>query len=113
MFVSGKRRHSYVARAGHHLSPQPLSNGANVFEELGTGYTLLAFGAQDRGVEAFRRAAQSLSVPLKVVQDSYEGDRKEYESPLVLVRPDQYVAWAGDAAPRDGTGLLRKAAGIS
>jgi cysteine desulfurase/selenocysteine lyase len=37
--------HSFKARAGHHLAPQTLSSGRNVFEELGEGFTLLAFGA--------------------------------------------------------------------
>src|SRR5581483_6067548 len=33
--------HAFAARAGHHLAPQPLSSGRNVFEELGEGFTLL------------------------------------------------------------------------
>ena len=33
--------HAFAARAGHHLAPQPLSSGRNVFEELGDGFTLL------------------------------------------------------------------------
>src|SRR5690606_17810542 len=36
--------YAYAARPGHHLAPQPLSSGRNVFEELGSGYTLLALG---------------------------------------------------------------------
>lgn len=104
--------HSYAARPGHHLAPQPLSSGANVFEELGSGYTLLAFSAQDQMVEEFRRAAQSLGVPLKVVRDDYQGEFKAYESPLILVRPDQYVAWTGDETTGDPAGILLKAAGI-
>ena len=33
-------RHSFTARSGHHLPPQQLSSGRNVFEELGRGFTL-------------------------------------------------------------------------
>ncbi|MCH8108102.1 MAG: FAD-dependent monooxygenase, partial [Chloroflexi bacterium] len=105
--------HSYVARPGHHLAPQPLSSGRNVFEELGTGFTLLAFGAENQSIEALQHAAESLRVPLRVVQDSYEGERTAYESRLVLVRPDQYVVWAGDQLPSDAAGLIKKAAGIA
>lgn len=103
--------HSFVARPGHHLAPQPLSSGRNVFEELGKGFTLLAFGAEERAIEALQGAAKSQGVPLKVVRDSLEAERKAYESRLVLVRPDQYVAWAGDEPPRDASGLVKQVTG--
>jgi hypothetical protein len=104
--------HSHAAQAGHHLSPRTLSNGRNVYQELGPGFTLLAFGDQDEAAGAFEAAAKSLGAPLKVVRDTYEGDRALYESQLVLVRPDQYVVWAGDAAPADATAVLRRVAGL-
>jgi len=104
--------HSFAARPGHHLAPQPLSSGRNVFEELGTGYTLLSFTTEDGAARAFQDAARSLRLPLNVVRDSYEGGRESYESRLVLVRPDQYVVWTGDEAPADARALLRTVAGI-
>ena len=51
--------HTFTARAGHHLPPQLLSSGRNVFEELGPDFTLLAFDADDRTVLAFSRRGQS------------------------------------------------------
>ena len=104
-------KHSFTAQAGHHLAPQTLSSGRNVFEELGLGYTLLGFGVDDSTVAPFQQSAQEARVPLKVVRDSYEGGPQAYESRMVLVRPDQYVVWAGDAAPSDTSGLLRKVVG--
>ncbi|MGH8642078.1 MAG: FAD-dependent monooxygenase, partial [Burkholderiales bacterium] len=103
--------HSFRARAGHHLAPLPLSAGRNVFEELGKGFTLLAFDAEARTVRDFHEAAASTGVPLKVIRDARRGDPEKYEARLVLVRPDQYVAWAGDAPPEDVAALLRKATG--
>jgi hypothetical protein len=99
------------ARAGHHLAPRTLSSGRNVFEELGDGFALLAFGVEDGAVAPFQAAAQARHIPLKVIRDTCAGGREDYEARLVLVRPDQYVAWTGDAAPADADAVLRKAAG--
>ncbi|HVA16001.1 MAG TPA: FAD-dependent monooxygenase [Stellaceae bacterium] len=103
--------HSYAARAGHHLAPQPLSSGRNVFEELGAGFALLAFDARDADVQAFEAAARAGNIPLKVVRDSFAGGREAYGARLILVRPDQYVVWIGDQAPPDARVLLSKVVG--
>jgi 2-polyprenyl-6-methoxyphenol hydroxylase-like FAD-dependent oxidoreductase len=103
--------HVYRARAGHHLVPQPLSNGRNVFEELGAGLTLVAIGAGDASVEAFEKAAASMSVPMTTIRDSFEGGREAYERRLILVRPDQYIAWVGDAAPHRPDEVLARVTG--
>ena len=103
--------HAYEARPGHHLAPQPLSSGGNVYEALGSGFTLLAFDADAGAVAAFRDAAEAIGLPLTIVEDDRKGDRARYSAALVLVRPDQFVAWAGDAAPGNVEALLRKVAG--
>jgi 4-hydroxyisophthalate hydroxylase len=102
--------HTHAARAGHHLSPRALSSGRNVYEELGPGLTLLAFDA-DPAAAVIEATARSLSIPLKVVRDTFDGDRTRFETRLVLVRPDQYVIWAGDQAPSDAAKVLRQVTG--
>jgi 4-hydroxyisophthalate hydroxylase len=103
--------YTFRARAGHHLPPQQLSSGYNVFEELGRDFSLLAFDAEDRAVSTFEQAAASLRVPLKIVRDSFEDGRKAYEARLILVRPDRYIAWAGDRAPENAGAVVAKAVG--
>jgi 2-polyprenyl-6-methoxyphenol hydroxylase-like FAD-dependent oxidoreductase len=103
--------HRHEARAGHHLSPQPLSSGRNVYEELSDGFTLLAFDAPDAAVRAFAAAAQTLSVPLKIIRDTNANARGVYGARMILVRPDQFVAWAGDAADPDPSRILQRAIG--
>jgi len=98
--------HDFTARTGHHLPPQMLSCGRNVYEALGRDFTLLSFGGGDDAVEAFEQAAGERNVPLDIVRDSRDGGRESYGSKLVLVRPDQYIAWCGDRAPEDVAGLM-------
>jgi hypothetical protein len=100
--------HSVKARAGHHLSPQVLSNGRNVFEELGQGFTLLALGADSGG--AFESAARARKIPLRIVRDRSDGACANYGASLILVRPDQHVAWAGESAA-DADLILKKGTG--
>lgn len=103
--------HSFEARPGHHLAPQPLSSGKNVFEALGDSFTLLAFDGEGEVASSFETAARTSGVPLKVVRDSRSEGREAYGARFILVRPDQFVAWTGDAAPADAAAVLRRAVG--
>jgi 4-hydroxyisophthalate hydroxylase len=105
---SARGAHTFKARAGHHLPPQRVSSGRNVFEELGPAFTLLAFDAEEREVAGFAEVAATLRLPLKVVRDSYLDGRADYDARWILVRPDRYVAWAGEHAPADARAVLRK-----
>jgi hypothetical protein len=45
-------------------------------------------------------------VPLTVARLENSEARELYAAPLVLVRPDQHVAWRGSAVPEDPTSLI-------
>lgn len=109
--TSARGKHTFVAQPGHHLAPSSLSSGKNVFEVLGTGFTLLSFDGDDAAVAAFEDAADRFGVPLTVIRDTAEGERGRYQARLILVRPDEYVVWVGDAAPADASDVLERVAG--
>ena len=82
-----------------------------MFEELDTGFTLLAFGADAATLDAARSLAAQLNLSLQIIADDAAGERADYGARLVLVRPDQFVAWAGDAWPADAASVFKKAMG--
>lgn len=86
--------HTSEARSGHHLPP-----GEGVFDRLGRWFTLVVDGAPS---DAFTAASSRLGVPLDVV----DGHGAGYGSPLVLVRPDHFVAWVGTRANTAEAGLI-------
>ena len=103
--------HQFAARAGHHLAPRQLASGRNVYEELGEGFTLLDLGAPDAAAATILRAADASGVPLKPVREDSAELREFYEAALVLVRPDQFVAWDSDGDVTDADGIIRRAVG--
>jgi len=108
---SAHGEHTFRARAGHHLPPQLLSSGRNIFEELGPDFTLFAFDAEDRTTSEFAAASKRLNVPLKIVRDSYRDGRTKFEATHILVRPDRYVAWIDNTGPQDAGAIIGKVAG--
>ena len=113
--TSAKGSHRFDARAGHHLAPAMLDSRRNVFDELGQGFTLLDLGASKEAVEAFRTAAADLSLPLAVVACPRGSQADRYDATLVLVRPDQFVAWTNQGPGVDleeARDVLRLAGGL-
>ncbi|MGO8920448.1 MAG: FAD-dependent monooxygenase [Stellaceae bacterium] len=102
--------HNYVpldrpgARAPHFW----LSDKRSCFDALGQGFTLVAFGAA-QGIEAFERAARARGLPLSVLRVAPQAE--PYRSRLVLIRPDQHIAWHGDAAPPDAMAIIDRVRG--
>ena len=103
--------HDFAARAGHHLTPRQLSSGRNVFEDLGTGFTLVDFGADATTIRNFRDAADAMGVPLTIIRDATAENRAFYKATLMLVRPDQFVAWASDGVIGNAEDIIRRAVG--
>ncbi|KAM0414667.1 hypothetical protein ACHAPT_013493 [Fusarium lateritium] len=74
-----------------------LANGEAVFDLFGAHWTLLVFTEEEVGQGLLSAAAQRLSVPVTQVNLAQEKLAKElYQRKLVLIRPDQHVAWRSD-----------------
>jgi 2-polyprenyl-6-methoxyphenol hydroxylase-like FAD-dependent oxidoreductase len=86
-----------AAGEGARLEHAWLGAGRSVYGELGQGMTLLVLG-EDRAGEAhaIARAAAARRVPLQIADLAAHRLRDRYGADLVLVRPDQHVAWRTD-----------------
>ncbi len=71
-----------------------LKNGVALHDELGTWFTLLCIDAPPN--RAWTEAAARVGVPLTVLQLD-AGLAGVYGRGALLVRPDQHIAWRGDA----------------
>ncbi|HVG51709.1 MAG TPA: FAD-dependent monooxygenase [Xanthobacteraceae bacterium] len=101
--------HGYVAldRAGARLPHFLLADGTSLYAALGLDFSLIAFG--DTETSSFEIGAAARNMPLKVLRVP---ERPEpYENNLVLVRPDQHIAWHGQTAPRDPAIILDRIRG--
>ncbi len=103
--------HAIEAKAGYHLAPQPLPDGRDLWEALGSGYALLDFTGSAEGAAAFKAAADHLGVPLSVLSAPSEDLRAAYGCDRVLVRPDLFIAWTGQG--EDAGAVLAKAVGAA
>lgn len=83
----------------------------SVFDLLYSGFTLLRIGADAPVGERFVDVAQMRGIPLRVVDIPSEATRNLYQKRLILVRPDQHVAWRGDEVPDDVQAVLDRAVG--
>lgn len=89
-----------------------LRDGRSLYDAMGPGYTLLRF---DSGIDASRLLllARERGIPLEILDVDSDGAGAAYRHKLVLSRPDQHVAWRGDAVPADSGRLLDVISGRS
>jgi hypothetical protein len=97
------------ARPGARL-PHVRIGDRSIYDDLGDGMTVLVLG--NSPTEALERSARDHTVPLRVVRHA-AGLRGRYGAELILVRPDQHVAWRADRLPADPTALLDRVRGAN
>jgi 2-polyprenyl-6-methoxyphenol hydroxylase-like FAD-dependent oxidoreductase len=98
---------SAVPRPGYRLPHRWLAPGHSIFDTLGVGFSLVVLAGPNASAEGpLTDAARDRGVPLTVVDLRRHALRDHYGCDLILVRPDQHVAWVGDLPPRRPGRLL-------
>jgi hypothetical protein len=74
-----------------------LKDGSAIFDRLGKDWTLVTFSDEGPCVEWLLNAAKVLEIPIKHLNLRGEDHaRRLWQQNLVLVRPDEHVAWSSD-----------------
>jgi hypothetical protein len=90
---------------GRAPSVRLADTGAELFDLLGPGLTLVDLSGSDAGAPLVAAAA-GRGIPVTRLRIDDANVRAVWERDLVLVRPDQHVAWRGNEVPTDPTALL-------
>jgi hypothetical protein len=86
--------------------------GDSLFDRLGPGFTVLRLGPQPPAVDRLMAAFRARGAPVKMVDAASALARDLYERDLAIVRPDQHVAWRGNADPADAERIVAHIVGI-
>lgn len=87
-----------------------LGDGSSLYDRLGDGFTLIRSNPL-LDVTPLLDAAASRGVPLALLDVPARDVAGHHDRALLLVRPDQHVAWRGDAVPADPFGLMDRIRG--
>lgn len=89
-----------------------LHDGSSLYDHFGTDFTLIVLhGARSEEVDQARLQARDAGVKLTVVRPVEVGVRTLYPRRFTLIRPDQHVAWRGNAWPALSAGLFEHVCG--
>jgi 2-polyprenyl-6-methoxyphenol hydroxylase-like FAD-dependent oxidoreductase len=80
-------------------------DGGSIYDAMGPEFTLLKFNSAI-DTAPLEAAALRRALPLTVLDVDASATRELYDHKLVLSRPDQHVAWRGDALPSDSLALI-------
>jgi 2-polyprenyl-6-methoxyphenol hydroxylase-like FAD-dependent oxidoreductase len=98
-------------RAPHAWLGQTRDLGESLYDRLGAGFTLLRLGPSAPQAQGILHGAQARGIPLTNLGVPDAEIRDLYSCDLALIRPDQYVAWRGNADPSDPQSLWARVTG--
>ena len=83
-----------------------LADGSSLYDHFGPGFTLLVTAGATSDTDLLAAAAADRKLPLRVLAPNDARLPDRYGARFALIRPDQHVAWRGDALPTDVAALL-------
>ncbi len=93
VILSTVSHYAPTARPGARAPHAWLEDGSSLFDHFGREFTLLDLGSDSADVDSLVHSAEELKIPLTVLRVHSETLQELYGSDLILIRPDQHVAW--------------------
>ena len=106
-------RYEPLAHPGFRLPHMWRGDGSSIFDQLGADFTLLRTDPDPLDSAALHRAARQRGIPLSDLTVPEPAAREIYGARMLLVRPDQHVAWAANELPADAGEILDRATGAA
>ena len=89
-----------------------MHDGSSLYDHFGLVFTLIAHqGATPQAIEQARQQAAEAGIALVVLQPTEAGIAALYPHRYTLIRPDQHVAWRGNAWPAPAAQLFERVCG--
>ncbi|MEQ8389335.1 MAG: FAD-dependent monooxygenase [Alphaproteobacteria bacterium] len=90
-----------------------IETGEPLLDRMGAGFTLLV-NDDDVDISGLTGAAKKCDLPLDIVDIAHEPRaRPHYEHKLILVRPDDRIAWRSNAAPDNPAHVIDRVRGAA
>jgi len=83
-----------------------LADGSALFDHFDKNFTLLRLNDSNTDCSPLLNAAKERGVPITLFDQEEPETYDLYQAELVLIRPDEYVAWRGDSLPQDPMALV-------
>jgi hypothetical protein len=98
-------RTTLAIRPGRRLPALRLSGGTPLSDRLGRQFTLIDLTDAEQG-RPLAAAAGERRIPMTYLRITEAVIRDRWDRCMLLVRPDQYVAWRAEATPPDWNAVL-------
>jgi hypothetical protein len=106
-------RYEVSGRPGGRLPHFYADDDEPIFDKLGLDFTLIDFSGSGETEDVVAAAAARQGIPLACVALSAPAAREVLGADLLLVRPDQHIAWRGNAAGTDFAAIFERLRGAA
>ena len=109
--IDNPRKYIPTARPGHRAPHIWLEEGVSIYDKFGKNFTLLVFKEDLKEAKKLMSEANSIGLPIHLLQINDKDALSLYLNLYVIIRPDLMVAWRSDIIPENSNDILNKIIG--